>query len=81
MPQQASRVVDLTEYNQRLGVTGEAAMLDETLVFGTMRIVAGKAFVLGQVGLDVPVAKSWEKFGGLDSWFLVESTPYPLLKA
>src|ERR1043166_4604437 len=81
MPRRMSEVVDLADYNQRLGVVGEAAMPDETLVFGTMRITAGKAFVLGQAGLDVPVAKSWQRFEGRDSWFLIESTPYPLLKA
>jgi hypothetical protein len=82
VPQRVSGVVDLREHNLRLGVEGEEGMQDDTLIFGeSMRIVAGKAFILGQAGLDVPVAKSWMKFDERDSWFLVEATPYALLEA
>jgi hypothetical protein len=77
-PRQISGVIDLSAQNQQLGIQGEATMPDATLVFSGMRIIAGKAFLLGQNEPNAPVAKSWQVLEGRT--FLTESTPYALLK-
>jgi hypothetical protein len=47
---------------------------DQALDFGTMKVVAGAAFALGDAAAGqrrVPVAKSWQRLAGRD--FLIES--------
>lgn len=49
-------------------------LADETLGFGSLRIVAGKAFSVGESGTPVPVYKRWEVIEGRS--FLIEATPW-----
>jgi hypothetical protein len=71
--------VDLSARNQAAGVQGESSLPDELIIFNTMRMGPGKAFTLGDSSVEVPVGKSWTKLNFRD--FLVESTPYPLIRA
>ncbi len=77
-PRRQTRTIDLRKHNLALGVSGEENLLDETLYFGAMRMVAGKAFTLGNAENSVPVSKAWVQINGRS--FLVESSPYALLE-
>ena len=77
-PAVRSNPLDLTEYNQAAGVQGESSLIDQVIIFKTMRMARGKAFTLGQAGGEIPVGKQWINVKGRH--FLSESTPYPLIK-
>jgi hypothetical protein len=79
-PRKLPRTINLRSQNSALGVQGEQAMEDCTLVFGSMRMVAGKAWSLGAADQTVPVAKTWQQFPGSTAWWLIESAPWSLLK-
>lgn len=53
-------------------------LTDETLVFGTMKIVQGRAFSLPDSDEIIPVGKSWQVLDGRQ--FLIESTPLAMLE-
>jgi len=53
-------------------------MPDETVIFGKGRIQAGKAFVLGDEGDAIPVAKTWVRAEGRT--FLAEAVRYPRIR-
>lgn len=78
VPRKLPSTVDLRALNQAANIQGEDTLGDESILFNTMRIGLGKAFTLGDSSAQIPVGKSWQKLEGRD--FLVESTPYALLK-
>lgn len=82
-PRKVSRIVSLREAYQALGIQPEENLVDETLSFGAMRMVEGKSFALGEPDLGVPTGKTWETLRGSQGearQFLIEATPYRLLK-
>jgi hypothetical protein len=56
----------------------DEGLADETLLFGETRIEAGKAFVLGDVGNSIPVAKAWIQAD--DRTFLAEAVRYSRMR-
>lgn len=76
-PARTANPIDLRAQMHALGLTGDAMLDNETLAFGGMKIVAGRAFTLGSTDPQVPVGKTWEFQDG--RCYLVESTPYALL--
>jgi hypothetical protein len=82
-PRQTRRTINLKEQYAALGITADETLPDVTLSFGSMRIVKGKAFMLGGSGGEVPVGKAWELLPGTNGElrrFLIESVPYRLIK-
>jgi hypothetical protein len=82
-PRQSPVTIDLGEAYRSLGMTRDETLPDVTLSFGAVRITAGKSFSLGDPDLSVPSGKAWQVFrepGGKTSRYLIESTPYRLLK-
>lgn len=82
-PRKATRIVSLRDAYQALGIPREENLVDETLSFGAMRMVEGKSFALGEPDLGVPTGKTWETLRGTEGearQFLIEATPYRLLK-
>jgi hypothetical protein len=72
--------VDISELNAAAGIQGDSILNDQTLIFSTMRMSRGRAFILGNTGESIPVYKTWTSLNLDQRWFLVESTPYLLLK-
>jgi hypothetical protein len=82
-PRKVARIVSLRDAYQALGIQREENLVDERLSFGAMRMVEGKSFALGESDLDVPTGKTWETLRGSEGearQFLIEATPYRLLK-
>src|SRR5581483_8549952 len=82
-PQTYSVPIDLSSLNAAAGIQAEGTLPDQLIVFNSMYMGRGRAFTIGTTGEDIPVGKSWQYFqDGSDAgrWFLVESTPYLLLK-
>jgi hypothetical protein len=73
--------VDVSALNAAAGIEGDSTLPDVDVIWPTMAIRKGKAFILGSTGESIPVVKSWGNFGVEDRWFLIESSPLPLLKA
>ncbi|HEY9172943.1 MAG TPA: thrombospondin type 3 repeat-containing protein [Verrucomicrobiae bacterium] len=81
-PRQTLTTVDLRPYYADGMARGEELLGDTTVNFGSMRIVAGKAFTLGKTGAYVPVGKAWQLLRGPEGealQCLVEATPYALI--
>ncbi len=80
-PQRVPNVIDLKAKKQELGIRnqGEESLPDEVLWFGSMRVLAGRAFTLGNSGVVVPSGKLLQTLE--NRHFLIEFTPYILLKA
>jgi hypothetical protein len=70
--------VDVSALNAAAGIEGDSILPDQLIVFPTARIGKGRAFLLGETGESIPVGKSWQDIN--NRWFLVESTPWLLLK-
>jgi hypothetical protein len=82
-PRKVARIVSLRDAYQALGIQREENLVDETLSWGAMRMVEGRSFTLGEPDLGVPTGKTWETLrgaGGEARQFLIEATPYRLLK-
>jgi hypothetical protein len=80
MPLRKAGTIDLTTRYAAAGASGTASLPCETLFFGAMQIPGeGKAFLLGDSGAAVSTAITFEQIDG--SWYLIESTPYALIKA
>ena len=78
-PRRVAGKVDLRGKNAELGIRGVESLPTETLWFGSTRFSAGKAFLLGQSGIEVPSSVNYTTVEGRR--FLVELTPYSLLAA
>jgi len=78
-PIRVPQVIDLREKNIEMGVQSDDSMGDETFCFGSMQMVASKAFSLGDSGVEVPAGKSLIDVDGRR--FLIEFTPWLLVKA
>ena len=74
----APDTIDLTPFNQADGVQGAASLSDQDIRFHSMHLERGRAFSMNGAGGNVPVSRSIQQLG--TRWFLVESSPYPLLK-
>lgn len=81
-----TRLVVLTEFfeapsavrvSQRTTPADAADMADHRIEFGRMVLGEGRAFVAGEDGSGLPVAKSWENLEGRR--FLIEAISYPRL--
>ena len=82
-PRRTPITIDLSEAYRSLGMQSSETLPDETLSFGAVRIIGGKSFSLGEPDLSVPSGKAWQVFagpGGGTRRYLIESTPYRLLK-
>ena len=79
-PVRVADMVDLRSSNRALGVAGLDQLPCEDLFFGSMRLVgAGRAFLLGESGAEVPTAAMLHEVSGRS--FIVESIPYMLIQA
>jgi hypothetical protein len=82
-PRKVSRTISLRNAYQALGIQWEESLVDETLSFGALRIVQGRSFALGEPDLGVPTGKTWKTLRDAEDkprQFLIEGTPYRLLK-
>ncbi len=82
-PRRDARSISLREAYQALGLQHDESMSDETLIWGAMRMTAGRSFTLGEPRRSVPSGKSWEVLLGPQGeprQFLIEATPYRLIK-
>jgi len=82
-PRRTPLSIDLTEAYRSLGMQRSETLPDETLTFGAVRIIGGESFSLGEPDLSVPSGKAWRVFEGPEGEtkrYLIESTPYRLLK-
>lgn len=79
-PRKVRRAINLSRHAGALGNPRLGVLEDETLYFGSMRMVEGKAFTLGENNEAIPVGKRWLELEP-GRWFLMESTPYSLLKS
>lgn len=82
-PQRVAKTIDLQGAYRSLGMQRKEALSDETVSWGTMRMIHGRSFTLGEPEESVPSGKQWEVMRdgqGVPRQFLLESTPYRLLK-
>lgn len=82
-PQRRATPVDLEPHYRALGLERQEILPDDTLTFGSMRIIEGKSFRVGHPERSVPSGKAWQTLRGPEGTpcrFLIESTPYRLLQ-
>jgi hypothetical protein len=77
-PRLTAQWIEMADPLAPLG-TPSARITDEVIRFGSMRIVEGKAFSLGEAGEPVPVYKRWQAVEGRS--FLIEATPLKWIAA
>ena len=70
--------IDLADYNLTNNASADSLLPDQTIVFNTMSIIQGRAFLIGDTGLEIPVVKSWQELSSIPC--LVESVPYSLIQ-
>jgi hypothetical protein len=83
VPRKTVRTLDLSQSYLALGISREESLRDETLGFGSVRMVEGKSFSLDDPGHSVPAGKTWEVLQGPqgeERQFLIEVTPYHLIQ-
>jgi hypothetical protein len=80
-PKRTAGTIAVRAQNVAPGIVSEETLPDETLDFGPLQIVAGKALIAGDPQAEIPIAKNWLGYEGCgERRFLIETTPYELIQ-